>query len=135
MGPEEENDEEMEFWKAKGDLMAVYGHFDSESSDNECRKMVHIMFGGFWDITYPRITKNLHHEGAAATPAPRATPHCKWLETAISFDATNYPKSMAGTGQLPLLVSLTITNIKLYHILIDGGAALNLISLTGFKKL
>jgi hypothetical protein len=26
-------------------------------------------------------------------------------------------------------------NIKLYHVLIDGGAALNLISLTAFKKL
>jgi hypothetical protein len=42
---------------------------------------------------------------------------------------------MAGAGQLPLLVSPTITNIKLYHVLIDSGAALNLISLTAFKKL
>jgi hypothetical protein len=42
---------------------------------------------------------------------------------------------MVGTGKLPLLVSLTIVNIKLYHILIDGGAALNLISLIAFKKL
>jgi hypothetical protein len=42
---------------------------------------------------------------------------------------------MAGVGQLPLLVSPTIINIKLYHILIDGGAALNLISLATFKKL
>jgi hypothetical protein len=62
-------------------------------------------------------------------------PHRKWLETAISFDATDCPKSMAGAGQLPLLVSLTITNIKLYHVLIDDGATLNLISLTAFKKL
>jgi hypothetical protein len=42
---------------------------------------------------------------------------------------------MAGAGQLPLLVSLTIVNIKLYHVLIDGGAVLNLISLAAFKKL
>jgi hypothetical protein len=42
---------------------------------------------------------------------------------------------MAGAGQLPLVVSPTIVNIKLYHVLIDGGAALNLISLTAFKKL
>jgi hypothetical protein len=34
-----------------------------------------------------------------------------------------------------LLVSPTIVNVKLYHVLIDGGLALNLISLTGFKKL
>jgi hypothetical protein len=42
---------------------------------------------------------------------------------------------MAGTGQLLLLVSLTISNVKLYHVLIDESAALNLISLAAFKKL
>jgi hypothetical protein len=57
------------------------------------------------------------------------------MDTSISFDASDCPKSMAGAGQLPLLVSLTIINIKLYHVLIDGGAALNLISLAAFKKL
>jgi hypothetical protein len=57
------------------------------------------------------------------------------METSIIFDASIYPKRMVGVGQLPLLVSLTIINIKLYHDLIDGGAALNLISLVAFKKL
>jgi hypothetical protein len=57
------------------------------------------------------------------------------METRISFDASYCPKSMAGAGQLPLIISPTIANIKLYHVLIDGGAALNLISLTAFKKL
>jgi hypothetical protein len=33
------------------------------------------------------------------------------------------------------IVSPSITNIKLYHFLIDGGAALNLISLADFRKL
>jgi hypothetical protein len=67
--------------------------------------------------------------------APKAAPHLKWIETLIGFDASDCPKSMAGVRQLPLLVSLTITNVKLYHVLIDGGAALNLISLAAFKKL
>jgi hypothetical protein len=68
-------------------------------------------------------------------PASKATPHRKWVETLIWFDASNCPKSMVAAGQLPLLVSPTITNVKLYHVLIDGGAALNLISLAAFKKL
>jgi hypothetical protein len=51
------------------------------------------------------------------------------METLIGFDATDCPKSMAGVGQLLLLVSPTITNVKLYYVLIDGGVALNLISL------
>jgi hypothetical protein len=88
-----------------------------------------------WDITSQRIIKALHREVAAAAPAPKAAPHRKWMETPISFDATNCPKSMAGVGQLPLLASPTITNIRLYHVLTDDGAALNLISLTAFKRL
>jgi hypothetical protein len=72
---------------------------------------------------------------AAATPAPRATPHHKWKEMPIVFDASDSPKSMVGAGQLPLVVSPAIANIKMYHVLIDGGAALNLINLTAFKKL
>jgi hypothetical protein len=61
-------------------------------------------------------------------------PHHKWVETPIGFDAFDCPKSMAGTGHLPLLVSPTISNIKLYHVLVDGGAALNLISVAVFKS-
>jgi hypothetical protein len=45
------------------------------------------------------------------------------------------PQEHGGARQLPLLVSPTIANIKLYHVLIDGGATLNLISLAAFKKL
>jgi hypothetical protein len=71
----------------------------------------------------------------AVSPALMAVPHRKWMETLISFDASNCPKSMVGARQLPLLVSPTIASIKLYHVLIDGGTALNLISLTAFKKL
>jgi hypothetical protein len=42
---------------------------------------------------------------------------------------------MADARQLPLLISPTISNVKLYHVLIDGGVTLNLISLAAFKKL
>jgi hypothetical protein len=128
-------EEEMEFQDAKRALKAVYGNSDSESSGNERRKTLHVMFGGSWDITSRRVIKTLRREIAAVAPTPKAAPHLKWMETPIGFDASDCPKSMAGAGQLPLLVSPTIANIKLYHVLIDGGAALNLISLAAFKKL
>jgi hypothetical protein len=44
--PQEEKDAEMEFQDAKRALKAVYGHSDSESSDNEHCKALHIKFGG-----------------------------------------------------------------------------------------
>jgi hypothetical protein len=125
----------MEFQDAKRALKVVYGHSDSESSDNERRKTLHVMFGGSWTITYRRVVKTLRQEVVAATSALRAAPHHKWVKTPIGFDSSDCPKSMAGAGQLPLLVSPTISNIKLYHVLIDGGAAFNLISLAVFKKL
>jgi hypothetical protein len=130
-----EKDLEMEFRDAKRALKALYGHSNSKSSDNECRKTLHVMFGGSWAITSTRVFKTLSREIAAAAPALKAALHCKWVKTPIRFNAFDCSKSMAGTGQLSLLVSPTISNIKLYHVLIDRGAALNLISLAAFKKL
>jgi hypothetical protein len=125
----------MEFQDAKRALKAVYGHSDSKSGDNERSKALHVMFGGSWAITSRHVVKALRREIAAAAPAPKVAPHRKWVETPIGFDASDCPKIMAGAGHLPLLVSPTISNARLYHILIDGGVALNLISLPAFKKL
>jgi hypothetical protein len=116
-----EKGEELEFQDAKRVLEAVYGNSDSDSSDNERRKALHVMFGGSWDITSRRTVKTLHREIAATAPVPRAAPHHKWMETPIGFDASDCTKNMVGAEQLPLLVSSTIANIKLYHVLIDGG--------------
>jgi hypothetical protein len=57
------------------------------------------------------------------------------MESPIGFDASDCLKNMLGAGQLLLLVSSIVANIRLYHVLVDGGAALNLISLVAFKKL
>jgi hypothetical protein len=132
---QEEKDAKMEFQDAKRALKAVYGHSDSESNDIERCKTLHVMFRGSWAITSRCVVKTLCRQVAAAALALRVAPHCKWVETPIGFNSSNCPKSMAGAGQLPLLISLTISNVKLYHVLIDGGVALNLISLATFKKL
>jgi hypothetical protein len=125
----------VEFQEAKRALKVVYGHSDSESSDNECRKTLHLLFGGSWAITSRRVIKTLRREVAAVAPAVKVALHRKWMKTPIGFNSSDCPKSMAGADQLPLLVSLTISNVKLYHVLIDGGTALNLISLAAFNKL
>jgi hypothetical protein len=86
----------MEFQDAKRTLKTVYGHSDSESSDNERCKMLHVMFGGSWTITSRRVIKTLRREIAAAAPVSKAAPHHKWVETPIGFDSSDCPKSMAG---------------------------------------
>jgi hypothetical protein len=84
----------------------------------------------------PGVSSRLCTERLRQRPwTPKVAPHRKWVETLIGFDASDFPKSMAGVGQLPLLVFPTIFNVKLYHVLIDRGVALNVISLAAFRKL
>jgi hypothetical protein len=56
---QEEKDTEMEFQDAKRALKVVYGHSDSESSNNEHCKMLHVMFGGSWAITSRWVVKTV----------------------------------------------------------------------------
>jgi hypothetical protein len=42
---------------------------------------------------------------------------------------------MAGAGVLPLITAPVIANMRLHHVLIDGGADLNIISHAAFKQL
>jgi hypothetical protein len=42
---------------------------------------------------------------------------------------------MAGAGVLPLVTTPTIANVRLHHVLIDGGAGLSVISYAAFKHL
>jgi hypothetical protein len=67
--------------------------------------------------------------------APKATPHQRWRSTTISFGPSDCPENMAGAGVLPLVTAPTIANIKLHHVLIDGGAGLSVISYAAFKQL
>jgi hypothetical protein len=42
---------------------------------------------------------------------------------------------MAGASVLPLITAPTIANVRLHHVLIDGGAGLSVISYAAFKHL
>jgi hypothetical protein len=53
------DEEEMEFQNAKRVINFIYGHSDSESSNNEHRKQHHIIYDGSWDITSRRVIKTL----------------------------------------------------------------------------
>jgi hypothetical protein len=80
--------------------------------------------------------KSLCREVLSATPGvPRVAPHQRWRSTTISFGASDCPENMAGAGILPLITTPVIANIKLHHVLIDGGAGLNVISHTAFRQL
>jgi hypothetical protein len=110
---------------------------DSNSGDdNDHRKKLYVMYGGSWELTSCRNVKSLRREVLSATPGvPKATPHQLWRSTTISFGPSDCPENMAGAGILSLITAPVITNIKLHHVLIDGGAGLNVISHAAFRQL
>jgi hypothetical protein len=66
---------------------------------------------------------------------PKAAPLQRWKSTTISFGPSDCPENMAGANVLPLVMAPTITNVRLHHVLIDGGAGLSVIIYTAFKHL
>jgi hypothetical protein len=94
------------------------------------------MYGGSWELTSRRNVKSLRREVLSMVPGvPKVAPHQRWRSTTISFGASDCPDNMAGVGILPLITAPVIANMRLHHVLIDGGAGLNVISHAAFKQL
>src|SRR5581483_10329296 len=99
------------------------------------QRTVNVIFGGSGGPSSRREVKTLRREVLSVVPRPQSSGPLKWAKTPIMFDSTDCPGSMAGAGQLPLIVSPTIANVRVRHVLIDGGAGLNILSLHAFLAL
>jgi hypothetical protein len=120
----------------EGDLKDVFTRDSDSSDDNDHRKKLYVMYGGSWELTSRRNVKSLRRDVLSAVPrVPKAASHQRWRSTTISFGASDCPDNMAGPGILPLIIAPVIANMRLHHVLIDGGAGLNVISHAAFKQL
>jgi hypothetical protein len=120
----------------KKSLKGLYHQSDSESGGDERCKKLYVMYSGSLELVSWRDVKTLHREVfSMKLGAPKAAPHQRWRSTTISFGPSNCPENMVGAGVLPFVIAPTIANIKLHHVLIDGGASLNVISYVAFKLL
>jgi hypothetical protein len=94
------------------------------------------MYGRSWELVSHRSVKSLRWEVVSAVPGvPKAAPHQRWRSTTISFRAFDCPDNMAGVGVLPLITAPIVANLRLHHVLINGGAGLNVISHASFRQL
>jgi hypothetical protein len=57
------------------------------------------------------------------------------MSTPVFFGTIDCLSNMVGAGILPLLVTPTISNFKMCHMLINGGASLSVMSLHAFSVL
>jgi hypothetical protein len=120
----------------EGVLKDVFTGDSDSGDDNDHRKKLYVMYGKSWELTSRKNVKSLHREVLSTVPeVPKAAPHQRWRSTTISFKASDCPKNMAGAGILPLITAPVIANLRLHHVLIDGGARLNVISHAAFKQL
>jgi hypothetical protein len=120
----------------EGVLKDVFTGDSDSGGKSDRRKKLYVMYGGSWELTSRRNVKSLRREVLSATPGvPKAAPHQRWKSTTISFGASDCLDNMAGAGILPLITAPVIANMQLHHVLIDGGAGLNVISHAAFKKL
>jgi hypothetical protein len=94
------------------------------------------MYGASWELVSRRSVKSLRWEVLSAVlGVPKAAPHQRWRSTTISFGALDCLDNMVGVGVLPLITAPIVANMRLHHVLIDGGAGLNVISHATFKQL
>jgi hypothetical protein len=127
---------ELGYQSPEGDLKDVFTGDSNSGDDNDRHKKLYVMYGGSWELTSRRNVKSLRREVLSSTPGVlKAAPHQRWRSTTISFGASDCPDNMAGAGVLPLVTAPVITNMRLHHVLIDGGACLNVISHAAFKQL
>jgi hypothetical protein len=120
----------------EGVLKDVFTEDSDSGGERDRRKKLYIMYGGSWELTSCRNVKSLRREVLSATPGvSKAAPHQRWRSTTISFEASDCPDNMAGASILPLITTPFIANMWLHHVLIDGGAGLNIISHAAFKQL
>jgi hypothetical protein len=118
------------------DLKGLFHQSDSESRGDERRKKLYVMYGGSSELISRRDVKALRREVLSVKPGtPKAAPHQRWKSTTITFGPSDCPENMAGAGVLPLVTAPTIANVRLRHVLIDGGAGLSIISYAAFKHL
>jgi hypothetical protein len=127
---------ELEYQSPEGVLKDIFTGDSDSGDDGDHRKKLYAMYGRGWELTSRRNVNSLRREVLSVVPrVPKAAPHQRWRSTSISFGASDCPENMAGAGVLPLITTSVIANMRLHHVLIDGGAGLNVISHAAFKQL
>jgi hypothetical protein len=105
----------------------------SDSSNDDLRKKLYMMYRS-WELTSRKDVKSLHWDVPSVTPgASKIARHQSWRSTTINFGASNCLDNMVGAGILSLITANVIANMRLYHVMINGGVNLNVTSYATFK--
>jgi hypothetical protein len=128
--------QDLTYQSPEKNLRDIFTEETDSGNDDDRRKKLYVMYAGSWELVSRGSVKTLRWEVLSAVPGvPKATPHQRWRGTTISFRALDCPDNMAGVGVLPLITAPIVANMRLHHVVIDGGAGLNVISHAAFRQL
>jgi hypothetical protein len=108
---------------------------DADLGFQEPQHVITTIDGGACAHASRRSFKAMKHELLAAVPTHEAARWSRWSEVKLTFNQIDHPASAARGGQLALVLSPTLCNVKLGRVLIDGGAALNILSPAAFDAI
>jgi hypothetical protein len=60
------------------------------------QRVINIMFGGTWAVDSHCFIKSMYWDIADVASTPKSTTHLKWVNTLITFDASDYLENMTG---------------------------------------
>jgi hypothetical protein len=63
---------------------------------------------------------------------PTTPEYLRWSEVPTTFDRSDHVDFVPKPGWYPLIVSPIVKDVKLNHVLIDGGSSLNILFLRRF---
>ncbi|GJN13384.1 hypothetical protein PR202_gb00078 [Eleusine coracana subsp. coracana] len=87
---------------------------DDSGEFQEPRKEVNFIFGG------PDAYTSKHKQKLELL-------YMRWSEMPITFDRSDHPKHLPKPGRYPLVLAVTMKEVKFNRVLIDGGSSLDLI--------
>ncbi|WVZ90160.1 hypothetical protein U9M48_036487 [Paspalum notatum var. saurae] len=93
------------------------------------KRVIAVIHNNVGSAASRRTVKLLRRQVTAVAALPESRCPLKCASMPISFGPNDLPQNMAGAGELPLMVSPTIANACLKHVLVDGRAGLNVLSL------
>uniref|UniRef100_J3M5L5 Reverse transcriptase domain-containing protein n=1 Tax=Oryza brachyantha TaxID=4533 RepID=J3M5L5_ORYBR len=108
---------------------------DDDLNFQEAEHTIATMDGGPCAHASRRSFKAMKRELLATVLTHKTARWSRWLGVPLTFDHTDHPASVADSGHLALVTSPTIYNVKVGRVLIDGVAALNLLSPKAFDTL
>jgi hypothetical protein len=112
-------------------LKDIFAKETDSGNDDDHRKKLYVMYGGSWELVSRRSVKTLRREVLSAQSCSTTMME----EHHHLFRGTRLPRQHGRGRRTTAHHRPIVANMRLHHVLINGGAGLNIISHAAFRQL